>query len=85
MEYSIPCVADYPTINKKFKVQVTFYDTATQKTATKTIFFGTDKDFIFTKNRAEKLKKLGFMRQIHNPLSSDYWRAHICFGSDDWV
>jgi hypothetical protein len=42
---------DVPSIKKKFKIHFTVEDRATAKRFKKTLFFGEDGDYVFTKDR----------------------------------
>lgn len=75
----LPEVVDVPSIKKKFKIHFSVEDKETGKRFKKTLFFGDDGDYIFTKNKNERLKKIYQLKDVQNPLSCDYWRAHICF------
>lgn len=48
------------------------------------MYFGDDDDFIFTKNKQHRNKRLATMPHIENPLHPNYWKAQICNYSDDF-
>jgi hypothetical protein len=54
----LPEVVDVPSIKKKFKIHFLVEDKATGKRFKKTVFFGEDGDYVFTKDRNERLKKI---------------------------
>jgi hypothetical protein len=82
---SLPDILDVPTMKKTFKIQIGVRDLGTDKTFTKTIFFGDPDDYVFTKDRNNRLKKLNSLKNLKNVLHPDYWRAHICYSGDNWV
>jgi hypothetical protein len=82
---SLPDVLDVPTMKKTFKIQIGVRDIITNKAFTKTIFFGDIDDYVFTKDRNARLKKLNSLKNLKNILHPDYWRAQICYSGDDWV
>lgn len=49
---------DVPSIKKKFRIHFTVKDGSTGRDFKKTIFFGEDADYVFTRDRNERLKKL---------------------------
>lgn len=82
--FSIPDVVDFPNVKKQFKIHVDCNDTATNTAFGKTVFFGSPDDFVWSKDKTQRLKKLNSLTNKDNPLHSDYWRAQLCFFSDDF-
>lgn len=69
---------------KQFKIHVDCVDKTTRTTFGKTIFFGQDDDYIWTHDKAERLKRLNSFSNKDNPLHADYWRTQLCFYSPDF-
>jgi hypothetical protein len=47
----LPEVVDTPSIKKKFKIHFVVEDSQNNRRFKKTLFFGEDGDYVFTKNR----------------------------------
>lgn len=60
-DFSLPKVVDSPSIKKKFKIQIEVLDSRTGLVFSKTLFFGEDSDYIFTKDKSLRLRRLHTM------------------------
>lgn len=63
---------------KMFKIRVHYVDSKTKAEHVSTVFFGSQDDYIFTKDAKKRLERLVKLKNIDNPLNSDYWRAMLC-------
>lgn len=84
MGFSIPDVVDTPSIKKKFKIQVEVFDSQTNTSFAKTVYFGEDTDYMWTQDKNARLKMLASMTGKDNPLHANYWRTQLCLYSEDF-
>lgn len=59
-------------------MKIFYTDSKLNKKHSHTVYFGSEQDYIVHKDERERLQVLLKLKDIDNPLSSDYWTAHFC-------
>lgn len=53
------------------------YNDDKNKKRSHVVYFGDKNDYIFTKDKELRLKRILKMKSIDNPFHCDYWSAHL--------
>ena len=77
ISFSTPTPVISPSIKKKFRIQFSYLDKSTGKVHSHVVHFGTESDYIYTKDKKLRIKKLTTMKNLDNPFRGNYWSAWL--------